>query len=206
MSFLLTVLHDLLRSFRLEWPLSSSRVPPWDLLFVLHFLRGAPFEPLSSCSLRDLTRKVLFLVLLAAARRVDELQALFLSPCLGRTCICRIFRSFSRRLSPQPTIFPGLFASTLYVTLLAVFPMNSCCVQFVRSVSAFRVLLFLRVLILSVSPRSPSRPLSKNALSFFLREVISQASSTTSSSARSAPSPSSSSSGSSRPSSSFRAH
>ena len=69
------VLHDLLLSFRLERPLSSSRVPPWDLLSVLHFLRGAPFEPLSSCSLRDLTRKVLFLVALATARRVGKLQA-----------------------------------------------------------------------------------------------------------------------------------
>ena len=69
------VLHDLLRSFRLERPLSSSRVPPWDLLSVLRFLRGAPFESLSSCSLRDLTRMVLFLVSLATARRMGELQA-----------------------------------------------------------------------------------------------------------------------------------
>ena len=34
------VLHDLLRSFHLECPLPSSRVPPWDLLVVLRFLRG----------------------------------------------------------------------------------------------------------------------------------------------------------------------
>ena len=69
------VRHDLLRSFRLERPLSSSRVPPWDLLRVLHFLRGPPFEPLASCSWRDLTQKVLFLVSLATARRVGEFQA-----------------------------------------------------------------------------------------------------------------------------------
>ena len=69
------VLRDLLRSFRLERPLSSSRVPPWDLSRVLSFLRGPPFEPLSSCSLRDLSHKVLFLVSLATARRVGELQA-----------------------------------------------------------------------------------------------------------------------------------
>ena len=55
------VLHDLLRSFRIERPLPSSLVPP--------------FEPLSSCSLWDLSRKVLFLVALATACRVGELQA-----------------------------------------------------------------------------------------------------------------------------------
>ena len=69
------VLHDLLRSFQLERPLSSSRVPPWDLLVVLWFLCGPPFEPLASASLRSFTQKVLFLVSLATARRVGELQA-----------------------------------------------------------------------------------------------------------------------------------
>ena len=69
------VLHDLLRSFRIERPLQSSRIPPWDLLKVLTLLRGPPFEPLSSCSLRDLTRKVLFLVSLATDRWVGELQS-----------------------------------------------------------------------------------------------------------------------------------
>ena len=69
------VLHDLLCSFRIDHPLPSSRVPPWDLLRVLNLLRGPPFEPLTSCSLRNLSRKVLFLISLATARRVGELQA-----------------------------------------------------------------------------------------------------------------------------------
>ena len=57
---------------------------------------------------------------------------------------------------------------------------------------------------LFVSPSSPSRSLSKNALSFFIREVIAEA---YSSAGRSLPSaPSSSSSSSSRPRSSLRAH
>ena len=68
------VLHDL-RSFRIERPLPSSRFPSWDLLRVLSLLRESPFEPLESCSLRDLTRKTLFFLSLATARRVDELQA-----------------------------------------------------------------------------------------------------------------------------------
>ena len=69
------VLHDLLHSFHLERPSPSSRVPPWDLLAVFESRRGPPFEPLSSASLRGLTHKVLFLVSLATASRVGELQA-----------------------------------------------------------------------------------------------------------------------------------
>ena len=68
------VLHDL-RSFRIERPLPSSRFPSWDFLRVLSLLRESPFEPLESCSLRDHTRKALFLLFLATARRVGELQA-----------------------------------------------------------------------------------------------------------------------------------
>ena len=78
------VLHDLLRSFRIVHPLPSSRFPPWDLLRVLSLLRGPPFEPLSSCSLWDLTRKVLFLVALATARRVGEIQAMSSSVSYSR--------------------------------------------------------------------------------------------------------------------------
>ena len=69
-------LHDLLRSFQVEAPVREVRPPSWDLPTVLNFLRSSPFEPLSSASLRDLTRKTLFLIALATAERVGELQAL----------------------------------------------------------------------------------------------------------------------------------
>ena len=95
------VLHDLLRSFCLERPLSSSLVPPWDLLVVLQFLRGPPFEPLASASLRALTQKVLFLVSLATARRVGELQAVSceVSPFLAPMLTFPTSRSSGRRRS-----------------------------------------------------------------------------------------------------------
>ena len=75
----LPVLHDLLHSFSIDCPLPSSHLPPWDLLKVLSLLRGPPFEPLSSCYLHDLTRKVLFLLSLATTCRVGKLQAVLSS-------------------------------------------------------------------------------------------------------------------------------
>ena len=54
------VLHDLLRSFQVEAPVREVRPPSWDLPKVLKFLRSSPFEPLSTASFRDITRKALF--------------------------------------------------------------------------------------------------------------------------------------------------
>ena len=71
-----SILKDLMRSFSIERPVVSSRVPPWDLSRVLVFLRSSAFEPFQRCSLRERTKKTLFLLSLATARRVVELQAI----------------------------------------------------------------------------------------------------------------------------------
>ena len=42
------VLHDLVRSLKLEVPVKPVRPPTWDLEVVLRYLRSSSFEPLSS--------------------------------------------------------------------------------------------------------------------------------------------------------------
>ena len=142
------VLHDLLRSFRLERPLSSSRVPPWDLLSVLRFLCDAPFEPLSSSLLRDLIQKVLFLVSLATARRVSELQAVSCAVSMsGEDMFLSYLPEF--RAKTASNLFLGPSAFVRCGTSLAIFLRNSCCVRCVHCMSTFLVLpLFLHTLVL----------------------------------------------------------
>ena len=70
------LIQNLLCSFKVEVPCCAVRPPSWDLEKVLDFLRSPVFEPLSSCLLCDLTRKTLFLVSLATAKLVGEIQAL----------------------------------------------------------------------------------------------------------------------------------
>ena len=48
----------------------------WDLDIVLRHQLSSVFEPLENASLRALTKKTLFLVSLATAKRFGELQAL----------------------------------------------------------------------------------------------------------------------------------
>ena len=57
----------------MEAPIRSVTSPSWDLLKVLEFQKSPVFEPLHQASLRDLTRKTLFLTALASAKRVSEL-------------------------------------------------------------------------------------------------------------------------------------
>ena len=201
--FVLCDLHSLL----LERPLPSCRIPPWDLSLVLSFLQGPPFEPLSSCSLRDLTRKVLFLLSLATARRVGELQALSSQvSSSGDDLFLSYLPEFRVKtetsIHPLPHCFPVRplrdFVGSLPDELLL------CSVRALRLYLSRTASLPSCPCSLFVSPRSPSRSLSKNALSFFIHDVIAEA---YFSAGRSLPSaPSSSSSSSSRPRSSLRAH
>ncbi len=57
-------------------PPRPRRVPPWDLPTVLRALKGPPFEPLQSSSLRVLSLKTALLLALVSDKRVGDLQAL----------------------------------------------------------------------------------------------------------------------------------
>ena len=98
------VLRDLLRSFCLEAPSRPLRPPAWDLAAVLTFLNSAVFELLRLASLRNLTKKVLFLLAMATAKRVRELQALSRSVSFVRADACiSMFQSLRPRPSFSPT-------------------------------------------------------------------------------------------------------
>ena len=106
------VLHRLVCSFRIEGPVRPLRPPAWDLSAVLQFLNSPVFEPLHRVFLRNLTKKVLFLVSLATAKRVGELQAVSRTVSFVRselpTPLSLMCRSLSPRLSPFPIPFLAL--------------------------------------------------------------------------------------------------
>ena len=71
-------LSALLRSFNRDRPRDPSRIPEWDLSFVLFSLSREPFEPLrdKDMDLQLLTWKTCFLLLLASGARRGEVHAL----------------------------------------------------------------------------------------------------------------------------------
>ena len=159
------VLRDLLRSFCLE---SVERQ-----------LRPiSTFEPLSVAPLRALTQKVLFLLALATTKRVGELQALssVVTFVHGDACVSYVpqFVAKSESLTrsiPRSFLVKSLsdFAAGLDDDLLLC-PVRVLHIYLDRlsSLSPLRHRLF-------VSPRRPTRPLSKNAVLVFIRDVISSA-------------------------------
>ena len=172
------VLRDLLRSFALESAPRQLRPPAWDLTLVLRFLNTSSFEPLAEVPLRALTQKVLFLVAFATAKRVGELQAIssVVTFVHGDACLSYVpeFVAKSESLSrtiPRSFLVRSLsdFAAGLDDDLLLC-PVRALRIYLDRlsTLSPLRRRLF-------VSPSRPSRPLSKNAISFFLRDVISNA-------------------------------
>ena len=172
------VIRDLFRSFRLSSAERVLRPPDWDLSTVLTYLVSPAFEPLSQASFRALPLKTLFLLALAIAKRVGELQALssIVTFVAGDACLSYIpqFVAKSESLTrsiPRSFLVKSLadFAAGLDTDLLLC-PVRALRLYLLRarSLSPGRHRLF-------VSPRRPSRAMSKNAVSFFLREVISAA-------------------------------
>ena len=162
---------------------------------------------MASCSLCDLTRKVLLLVSLATACCVGELQAVSSEvSSSGEDLFLSYLPEFRAKsessLRPLPRSFSVRslrdFVGALPDELL-LWPVRALRIYLSRTES-----LPSRPRTLFVSPCAPSRSLSTNALSFFLRDVITQAYSSVS------PLPSLASSSlpsrSSRSSSSFRTH
>ena len=135
------------------------------------------FEPISNASLRDLTRKTLVLVALATAKRVEELQALsrvvsFSSSSAGLSYVPEFLAKTETAVRPLPRTFEVQSLSDFVAGLsedLLLCPVSSL-LAYVARTSQF----VNRPRRLFVSPRCPSRAMSKNGISFFLREVIVQ--------------------------------
>lgn len=72
-------ISSLFKALSREVPQTRSSTPKWDLALVLDHLNSAIYEPLETVSLQALTRKTVFLLALASAKRVSEIHGLMAS-------------------------------------------------------------------------------------------------------------------------------
>ena len=73
-------ISDMITSMDLKKPRMTPVLPQWDLGFMLEALCKPPYEPLREASLKHLTLKTVFLLAMASAGRLSELQALVFDP------------------------------------------------------------------------------------------------------------------------------
>ena len=152
--------------------------PSWNLDVVLRALSRPPFEPLRSASFRDLTKKSLFLVSLASAKRVSELQALLRRvTSQGEDLLLSYLPEFLAKTEKASNLLPREFRLKSLASLVG--PNDEerllCPVRALNYILERTKGISPKPRNLFVSPSNTSKPLSKNALSFLLKETILQA-------------------------------
>ena len=140
----------------------------------MQFLSGPLFEPLARASFLDKTKKALFLLAMATAKRVSELQALSFSVLFQGEDLVLYYDPFFRAKTesaanplPRSVIVQSVsdFAGDLPKRVQC--PVRA--IKFLRKAARSAFYIPSR---LFVSPRNPERAMSKNAMSFYLRQLI----------------------------------
>ena len=169
------ILHYLVRSFRIEARVRPLRPPAWDLSAVLQFLNSSVFEPLHRVSLRNLTKKVLFLVSLAATKWVGELQAVSRTLSFVRSATCL---SYVPEFVTKTEFISNPLSRSFLVASLSDFAVGMDGELLLYPVRALRISSEQDFLFFSsyssslfLSPGCPSQALSKTAISLFLQEA-----------------------------------
>ncbi|MPC21703.1 hypothetical protein E2C01_014697 [Portunus trituberculatus] len=151
--------------------------PSWNLDVVLRYITKALFEPLQLSSTRDLTRKTLFLLALATAQRIGEIQALsHRTSWQGQDLLVSYLPEFIATTDKDAYSTPRELHIKRLATVVGSKDVERplCSVQVLchylhRMASATRH----RNLFLAV--KCSSRPMSKAAISFFFQDTIKSA-------------------------------
>ena len=171
-------ISDVIRSFIVERPPIRKATVAWNVDIVLKYLCSEKFEPLSSASLKDLTMKTLFLLALALAKRVSELQAL--SKEVGfssQGALVSLTLGFRAKNDNKAKALPRSFLVKDLQQLVGREEERKLCPvralrEYLRRTKVFdnknRKSLFL-------APKDPTRAASKNGISYMLKSLIKEA-------------------------------
>ena len=168
------VISDLVSAFEKEIPRKGISVPKWDLDVVLRYLRSASYEPIKDLPILRLTQKTVFLLALATAKRVGELQAL--SGSVGkksRSLVLSYRQDFLAKTETPSNPLPRTFEVPSLADLVGRDEDDRLLCP-VRAVRCYRKMTDSpsRPDYLFLSPSNQSRPMTKNGLSYLIRSVI----------------------------------
>ena len=162
----------------LERPPNKRKTVSWNVDVVLKYLCSERFEPLEQVPLKELTKKTVFLVALALAKRVSELQAL--SKEVGfcnEGALVSLLSIFRAKNDNKVRGLPRNFIVKDLAHLVGPEEERKLCP--VRALKAYiartKDLRNDQVENLFVAPKDPTRAASKNAIAYFLKSTIKEA-------------------------------
>ncbi|XP_068244858.1 uncharacterized protein [Palaemon carinicauda] len=167
----------LIKSFEQSCPPQAVKVPQWDVARVLKMLSEPPFEPLKHIVDKDLTLKTVFLLALASAKRVSEIHGLSYEVAHSkgwREVTFKFVPSFVAK-SQNPAVWNPRFEGFSIPAIPQsddVKDLRLCPVRAVRKYLERTVKLRPGIKCLFVSAGFVKKPVSKNTISFWLRQVI----------------------------------
>ena len=171
-------ISDVIKSFILERPPDKKKTIAWNVDVVLKYLCSNRFEPLGEIPLKELTKKTIFLVALALAKRVSELQALSKNVGFGRDgALVSLLSDFRAKNDNKVKSLPRSFLVKDLTHLVGQEEERKLC-----PVRALRVYLERtreyrqeQVGNLFLAPKDPTRAASKNAIAYFIKSTIKEA-------------------------------
>ena len=169
---------DVIRSFDVQEPVVNKDQVFWNLDVVLKYLCSSKFEPIEQCSLLDLTRKTVFLICLALAKRVSEIQAL--SRLVGfsaQGAVVSLVLGFRAKNDNKCKALPRSFLVKDLSSLVGPEEEAKLCPvralkEYIGRTKDLRTIYNKR---LFISPRDNSRAASKNAIAFFIKSLVKEA-------------------------------
>ena len=171
-------LRDIIRSYANQVPRRVFTTPNWDLDIVLKALCAPPYEPLGRSDFRALTKKTIFLISLATAKRIGEMQGIsHIIAWMGDNVLLSYMDNFYPKTDRADNPLPREFL------LKALSPIVGH-LEEERLLCPVRALKYYLARTKEVVPRPRNLflackdhrlPMSKNAISFFLRETIKHA-------------------------------
>ena len=168
-------ISDVIKSFVLERPPAKKKSIAWNVDIVLKYLCSERFEQLDKIPLKELTKKTVFLLALALAKRVIELQAL--SKDVGfckEGALVSLLLDFRAKNDNKFKGLPRSFVVKGLTQLVGPEEERKLCP--VRALRAYlertKGLRQEQVENLFLAPKDPSRPASKNALAYFIKSTI----------------------------------
>ena len=171
-------ISDVIKSFVLERPPNRRKSVSWNVDVVLKYLCSERFEPLEEIPLKELTKKTVFLLALALAKRVSELQAL--SKEVGfckEGALVSLLSVFRAKNDNKVKGLPRNFIVKDLAHLVGPEEERKLCP--VRALKAYlartKDLRQEQVKNLFLAPKDPTRAASKNAIAYFLKSTIREA-------------------------------